>query len=479
MPTSQLLRIVNENVTVQYPPQPSQLQQSGALVSVGGTTLTTGSYQYCASLSDVEAILGTSGNYAELTNMATTFFAQGTAQGVYVLELGTVTDAQAGIAALNTWIAANPKVFYAFLTPANWDTIPAPTSTTVTITADAGSTLPAGTYYTQIAYINAGGTIGNLSPVATSDVASSNTDELVVTSPPALTGATAYLVYIGTAADALYLQNTSAGTPIGTNYDQAAPITTTTAPPSTTLATLASNNSSNTSKTYFCVQSSETDVAAYGTMGSNSVWVGIKSVIAVVPSPSAASTEFTAAAWLYNIVVNNPGPANKLAPMQYRYLFGVTPWPATGYSSQIQSIANYGGNWVGTGAEGGIAQNCIFKGTTSSLVQISEWYGVDWAGINADQAIANAIINGSNSNPPLEYDQHGINTLAEVAQQEIDDAVAYGCLLSGTISAVSFATYFQQNPGDYPNGIYNGLSASTVGQAGFLNITFNLNVSGL
>ena len=114
-----------------------------------------------------------------------------------------------------------------------------------------------------------------------------------------------------------------------------------------------------------------------------------------------------------------------------------------------------------------------------NLAYISEWYGVDWAGINTDQALANAIINGSNTNPPLEYDQHGINTLAEVAQQEIDDAIAYGCLLSGTVSAVPFATYYQQNPGDYPQGIYNGLSCSAVGQAGFLNITFNLNVSGL
>ena len=165
--------------------------------------------------------------------------------------------------------------------------------------------------------------------------------------------------------------------------------------------------------------------------------------------------------------------------MQYRYLFGVTPWPATGYQNSIQTLANYGANWVGTGAEGGIGQNCIFKGTTSSLVQISEWYGLDWAGINTDQALANAVINGSNTNPPLEYDQHGINYLAEVAQQKIDDAITFGCLQSGTVSATPFATYYQQNPGDYPAGIYNGLSCSAVGQAGFLNLVFNLNVSGL
>ena len=478
MATSQLLRIVSENLTVQYPPEPSQLQQSGALISVGGTTLTSGSYQYCATLADVQAILGTVGNYAELTNMATTFFAQGNLQGVYVLELGVQTTPQAGIAALQTWITANPKVFYAYCVPADWDTMPAPASPTVTVTADGTSTLPAGTYYTQIAYLNADGTIGQLSPVVTSDVTAADTDSIVVTSPATLTGATDYLVYMGTSSSELYLQNASAGTAIGTNYTQAAPIATT-AGTSTTLADLGNQLSGNTAKTYFCVNTSVTNCAAYGVMGADSVWNGYKAIIAYAPSPTAQTGEFTAAVQLYNIVVNNPSAASKLPPMQYRFAFGVTPWPATGYSDSLQTLANYGANWIGTGAEGGISQNCIFKGTTSSLVQISEWYGIDWAGINTDRVLANAVINGSNTNPPLEYDQHGINLLAEVAQQEIDDAITFGCLQSGTVSAIPFATYYAQNPGNYPAGIYNGLSCSALGQAGFLNLVFNLNVSGL
>ena len=478
MTTSQLLRIVSENLTVQYPPEPSQLQQSGALISLGGTTLSADSYQYLSDSDDLSSIISNSGNYQELQNMNTTFFAQGRRKGVYVLELGAQNTPQDGISALATWIQNNPKVFYGFCVPADWDTLPAPAEPTVTVITDTSGTLPEGTYYIQIAYLNADGTIGQLSPVVTSDVTAADTDSLVVTSPATLTGATDYLVYMGTSSSTLYLQNGSAGTAIGTNYTQAAPIATTTGT-STTLADLGNQLSGNTSKTFFCVNTSVTNCAAYGVMGADSVWVGYKAIIAVAPSPSAQSGEFTAAAWLYNLVVNNPGPANKLAPFQYRYLFGVTPWPATGYSAQIQTLADYGANWVGTGAEGGIAQNCIFKGTTSSLVQISEWYGLDWAGINTDQALANAVINGSNTNPPLEYDQHGINYLAEVAQQKIDDAITFGCLQSGTVSATPFATYYAQNPGNYPAGIYNGLSCSAVGQAGFLNLIFNFNVSGL
>lgn len=57
---------------------------------------------------------------AELLAMVTTFFAQGSQQSTYVLELGdqAVTDA---VGLLATYIAANPGVFYAYLVPRTWD----------------------------------------------------------------------------------------------------------------------------------------------------------------------------------------------------------------------------------------------------------------------------------------------------------------------------------------------------------------------
>lgn len=472
MATSQQVRIVQLAVTLALAPVPSQYQQSAALVSIGGTTLTTGTYQFCSTAQDVIALLGTTGNFDELTNMADTFFAQGTTVGCYVLELGVQTTPQDGIAALQTYIAANPTVFYTYTVPAVWDTIPAPAAPTVTTTA-ATSTLPAGTYYTQIAYLNAAGTIGQLSPVVTTDVTTADTDELVVTAPPALIGATSYLVYMGTIAGELYLQNTSAGTALGTNYTQSVPLVTTT-PVSTTLADLGNEYSAPDSMRYLLVNSSVTNLAAYGTMGSNSIWVGYKAIIAAIPSPSAQAGEFTVAAWAYNIALNNPGANSQLAPMQYRYLYGVTPWPATGYSTEIQTIRNYGGNYVGTGAEGGISAMCIRGGTTSALSQISAWYGLDWEMINVQQQVVAAIINGSNSNPPLEYDQVGINTLQAVAQQEADNGVTFKCANSAVINAIPFYTYNQQQPGDYALGQYNGLSGEIVAQNGFMSLVFNM-----
>lgn len=56
----------------------------------------------------------------ELTAMGTTFFAQGGAQSVYILELGmTTTNAAVGV--LQTWINNNPLHVYGFLVPRLWD----------------------------------------------------------------------------------------------------------------------------------------------------------------------------------------------------------------------------------------------------------------------------------------------------------------------------------------------------------------------
>ena len=475
MAVSQQTRIVTLAVTLALSPVPSQYQRSEALISLGGSTLAVGSYQFCATDTAVQGILSTAGNYQELTNMSSTFFAQGSAAGVYVLELGVQATPQDGIAALNTYITDNPQVFYAFCVPDSWDTTPAPVAPAVTVTADSTSTLPAGSYYTQVAYINSAGAIGQLSPVVDSTVSTADADSLVVTSPAAITGATSYLVYMGTVSGELYLQN-GAGTAIGTNYTQAAPISTTTGT-SLTLADLGNNNSSPSSMRYFLVNSTPTNMSAYGTIDSAGNFVGYKAIISAWPSPSAQSGEFTAAAWLYNIAVNNPGADNKLAPMQYRYLYGVTPVPPTGYSAEIQQVVNYGGNYVGTGAEGGISAACIRGGTTSSLTQISAWYGLDWEMINVQQVTAAEIINGSNTNPPLDYNQEGINTLQEVAQVEADNGVTFGCAQSAVISAIPFYTYNQQQPGDYSLGDYNGLSGDIVAQNGFLHIIFNMALS--
>lgn len=351
-------QIVTVNATVAQAPTPSQLQQSGALVSVGGTTQTTGTYTYYGTLGAVVAALSSSGNYVEIENMATTFFAQGNAVGLYVLELGVEGSSSAGITALGTWIAANPGIFYAYLTPAAWDA----------------------------------------------------------------SGAA--------------------------------------------LNTLAATYSSPTGKTYFFPTTTSATISAYA--------VTTKAIFSTVPSPTAAGTEFQAAALFYQWVANAPSATSPVPPMGFRFLYGVTPWVQTGNQTTINSILTAYGNIVGTGAEGGISTATTFRGTTMDGEQAMGWWAVDWVQIQAKQQLAAAIIDGSNENPPLYYNQNGINRLLAILTDIGSTGISYGLLQAATFSAVPFATYIAQNPGNYPAGIYNGFSATVTPQYGFETITFNL-----
>ena len=516
-------QIINLNTVVTRAPTPSQLQQSGALVSVGGTTLTPGTYQFCSTLPAVESILDTAGNYVELTNMATTFFAQGSSVGVYVLELGVETEEVASvtvgtgtytyssvptvtfsaptglggiratgivvlsvdqvasititnpgyypngqaaptatlsaattgtaptltavlgsqnvdtqIASLQTWITANPGVFYAYLTPENWDTLSQEVGSvqvgtgtytysatpTVTFTAATGAGVTAtgtvtllGTQVLKINITNPGYYPSQNAPTATLSAASTGTAPLLA-------------VTMANAQDVL-----------------------------------AANYSSPAGKTYFFVTTEQALLSSYSPN---------KSVFATIESPTAVSTEFQAAAPFWNWLNNNPGSANPLAPMSYRYVYGLTPWVQNGNTNAINNLLSAYGNIILTGAEGGISNACLFKGTTMDGEQAAWWYGIDWFQIQVQQALAAAIINGSNSNPPLLYDQNGINTLQKVAQNVANNAVTFGCALSAIVTATPFGTYVQENPNDYNAGIYSGFLATVVGQNGFLTINFNL-----
>jgi hypothetical protein len=60
---------------------------------------------------------------AELNAMATTFFAQGSSQSVYVLEIGPGNAAD-GVTYLTNWIINTPQFFYAYLVPRAWASAP-------------------------------------------------------------------------------------------------------------------------------------------------------------------------------------------------------------------------------------------------------------------------------------------------------------------------------------------------------------------
>jgi len=227
---------------------------------------------------------------------------------------------------------------------------------------------------------------------------------------------------------------------------------------------MTANYSSPTGRTYFFVTCpSAAAMANYAT---------IKSVIATAPSPTAASTEFAAAGPFYQELANDPTPLTRLAQLGYRFMFGITPWKSAGNQPAITAILSAYGNLIGEAAETGLSDSILYKGYTMDGKQASWWYGIDWFQIQVKQALAAAIVLGSNEYPPLDYDQNGIDRLTTVAEEVLLAAIRCGCARSGVISAIPYGKYKIANPGDVSAGIYNAFSATIAGPNGFSTITF-------
>lgn len=434
MATTITPQIVTVNTTVTQAPTVSQLQQSGAIVSTGGTTLATNAYQYCGTLAQVTAILAAPLALTSLSWLSGVVTATATANlELTTGETFTTTIAGAVPAAYNgTYLATVTGVntfTYALATNPGAETSP-------------GTYLPSDAAFVNDAaatFFAQGGSVGvyvlELGP-QTSAANSITALETWITGNSAPQVFYSYLI------------------PKSWDHSQSA-----------ALNTMIANYESPSGQTYFFVTTTQAHISAYAAN---------KAAFTVIESPTEASTEVQAASMFYQWLVNNPGPANPLAPMSYRYLFGVTPWAQQGNATAINNALTAYANIVLTGAQGGISTATLFKGTTMDGKQAAFWYAIDWFRIKVAQDLAATIINGSNSNPPLLYNQTGINTLLAVAQRDGNDAVGFGCALSVSVTAVDFVTYTTANPNDYAAGIYNGLSATVVGPSGFSTITFQL-----
>ena len=384
---------------------------------------------------------------AELLAMATTFFAQGSSQSVYVLELGA-GNATDGVTFLTAWITANPGVYYSYLVPRFWDSNASFLSMMASFESNTSKT-----YFFITTTLATYQNYTNLMKCALTRIE-----------------APAYGVW---AANALTAISYSSGIVTGTT----------------------TTNHGVLPGQYFKIAGvtpagyNGTWLALTGTTGSTLVYAvaanpGAETVLGTLvaslySSAGIPALEFSQAAAFWKTLSYAPSTTNKVTPLSFAFYVGVTPFPTKGNAAILSALKTAGVNVIGTGAEGGISNTLELWGTTMDGRPFNYWYAVDWAQINLDLDLSNAIINGSN-NPvnPLYYNQPGINQLQKVAQGTLNRGVTFGMLLGPVfVAAVPFVAYTQDNPSDYPLGVYNGLSASVTPQRGFEQILFNLQVT--
>lgn len=428
--------IVNVVVKQQVAPAPNTLQQTGAFISQGGTTLATGTYQLLTQLSDLTSILAGSVTISSAT---------------WSTGVVTVTTASAhGIPSGDTVLGV-----IAGISPTGYDGTFSCTATgtntfTYPLASNPGSATVTGAKFTL-------NDVQELAAMGTTFFAQGSTVPVYVLELGA-----------GTPAQGVIALNTFI---TNSNFQFYAYLLPSEWDTEATAISFAKEFEGTTAKTYFYVT---TTLATYNT------WAGIKSVLATVESPSAPLTEFSAASIFWTALSYDPNASNLASPMEYTFVYSVTAYSTLTNTQQTQLLAA-GVNWIGTGAQGGISNTLIEGGTFMDLNPFNYWYSVDWVAIHEQEALANAIINGSNnSTNPLYYNQAGINSLQKVAQATVNNAIAFGLVLSpAVVSAVPFSTYVAENPGDYSTGTYKGLSLTFVPQRGFSSITIYLTASNI
>ena len=565
-----MARIVQVNVQTTNAPTPSKLQQTGAIVTSGGSTLSPGQTALLTQPSDATPIIATpktlsaltySSNQVtatttvphgwpigavfsaqvtgtvpagyglatpelitittasqftytigsnpgtattfgtvlptaalELTGAVASFFAQGTSTSVYVLEVG-VNSVTADVTFLQNWITQNPGIFYSYLVPRAWDgnaafltmlaTFESTTAKTyffITTTLSSYMLYPAQMkcallFVEAIQY-----------PVITAGTLIATAMSLGAQSP-------------GWAVTFTTTGNTSS--PGVTNLFAGATIQLTGFTPSAYNGywyCVAGTGPNGINAVNFGLSSNPGTPSVYGSIvPTYTASAGLPGELVTGANTYYSTTEFDAAAALQITLSYAPSSTNKVPPLAYSYMYGVTPFPTAQNSAIIATLLAVGVNLVGTGAEGGISNTLLLGGNTADNNPFNYWYSIDWVAINLDLNVSNAIINGSNNNiNPLFLNQAGVNVLQAVCANTMTSAVTFGLALNPVIeieltgpqlgvaldnntygsysfvNAVPFPAYYTASPGDYKIGKYAGLSVGYAPLRGFENVIINV-----
>lgn len=451
--------IVQINVSVATAPTPTTLQESGAAISQGATNLGAGNSALLTQLSDLTPLL------AAPLAIASMVWSGGT---VIVTTTAPIPGLQAGDPLITTIANATPVGYNGLqagtVTGANTFTYP--------LAVNPGAEIIPGTY-TPPSQGELLAMMGTFFAQGTGQAVS----VLELGPGDATGGPTALQTFITANPGKFYSYL------VPRMWDA-----------STGLLALINANNALNSKTYFFVTTTLATYSNYTDL-MKSAWV-------LIEAPGIPLTEFSIAAAFQHSLQYAPSSVNKMTPMAFSFVFGVTQYPLVGNQALFSALKAANVNYIGTGAEGGISTAIVFWGVNSDGNDFTYWYSVDWFQLNSDLVISNAVINGSN-NPlnPLYYNQPGINTLQDVIYQLIQSAITFG-LANGTparaaldgpafaqavdngdfidqdvVNAIPFLTYTSENPSAYKQGFYGGLAAVYIPQRGFKQIVFNISVT--
>ena len=455
-------RIVTLNVSVDVAPTPNNLQQTGAIISQGATTLSSGAYSLLTQSSDLTSLLGGTLSLTSIT------WSSGTATA-------TAAAAIPGLSINDVFITT-----IAGATPAGYNgtflaTVTGTNTFTFALASNPGTETVAGTFTPP------------------------NQQELIAMVGEFFSQGQTQAVYVlelgaGDGTSGPTALSTWITANPGVFYSYLLPRLWDATSQSSPTITLMKAYTSTTSMTYFFVTTTTANYAQY--TGTNA----LKSAVPFVEAPLANATlnTFDCASVFQMWLSNNPGVGTPMTTMSWRYSFGTTAWPQAGNTATLASMDAAKVNYITTGAQGGISTNCLANGYTGDGRPMAWWYEVDYLQIQIPIMLANAVINASNDGNPIDYDQSGVDTLHDVSKNVFTSAAAANVVngpVTGTdltqtqfttnfnngdyngqnvVNAVPFQTYVAANQSQYLAQKYGGFSAVATPMLGIESIIFNL-----
>jgi hypothetical protein len=259
----------------------------------------------------------------ELNQMATTFFGQGNEVGVWILELGWDSNPDNNVIALQNWIQNNPLTIYGFLFPRRFGCDP----------------LILGTAQVPLPFTN----------LLKQFEAPSNTMEY----------------FWLTVAD-----GNSKEWPEMSYENLFFP------------GQLGSGGTKGTGSSFKDVIQM---VEAPALQDSTLIHVAAEGVDPErweTPNMLDANGEFTLAAMFYNALAYRPSNTNRISPMAFKFMFGVTEYPQKNNGPLLRAFKSANTNYISTGAEGGISFTMVYEGVTLDGHDYFNWlYTIDWVQI--------------------------------------------------------------------------------------------------
>ena len=452
------MSIVSLNISTLIGAKPSTLQQTGALISQGATSLATGNYSVLTQKSDLTSLLAPALALSALT------WSGGV---VTATTANPISGLSSGDTFLTTIAGASPTAYNGTYTA----TVTGASSFTYPLAADPGAETAPGTY-----------TPGNQVELTTAvtDFFAQGTRRAVYVlelgATDSSTGPTELGTFIAANPNFFYLYV------VPKSWDGSA-----------NFIALARTFVSDSSMTYFWTTT---------TLNTYAQYAGIKSIQTWVEAPTVGTTEFDAAYAAQIALSYAPSSTNRLTPYAYSFLNGPTLYPQLGNQSLFDTLDTANVNYVASASPGGLSNEMISSGAMQDGEDFSWWYAVDYLQINAKQTAANIVINGSNNSVnPLWYSQDGINRLQDGEYQLLTNMAAYALTQAASVrtaldqqtfidnldsglytaqnvvNAVPLADYIAANPTQYAANTYGGLTIAFWAPQLFKHIIINVLVT--